>query len=261
MKKALGLILLLFFSSSLYASVVIVNGLTHGHSLLSPSDKVQGIIRVRNDGDKDSRILIYRQDLVPECTAAPNYLDADSHPRSLGKDLLTNVDEKVLSGKEEYDIRYTVALDKEKQKPGTYWEVLMIEVVNPIKEETTSGIHVSSRIRYAIQIIVDAGSFDGPKLSFENVVFDKVTPKNTMLKIQLKNNGIFGARTNVVLEVYDSQGNKIKTTEPNGRMMYPGYCNTFEIPLSDLAKGKYDCVIVADTGKDLFGSNISVQIE
>ncbi len=44
-------------------------------------------------------------------------------------------------------------------------------------------------------------------------------------------------------------------------MLYPGYCSTFEIPVTDLPKGKYDCVIVADTQRDLFGSNISLQVE
>lgn len=260
MNLVIRLFLLLCLPGYLRASVVIVNGLTHVHALATTA-KTQGTIRVKNEGTKEARILVYRQDLVPECGQSAKYTDANSHARSLGGGLSTNVDEKVMTANEEYDVRYTIDLDKEKSVPGTYWEVVMVEVADPIHDELKGGVHVNSKVRYAIQVIVDVGSFEGPKLSFENVVFDKISAKNAVLKVQIKNNSTFGARTNVILEVYDAAGTKLKTTPPNTRMLYPGYCNTFEIPLNDTAPGKYDCVIIADTGKDLFGSNISVQVE
>ena len=245
----------------LSASVVIVNGLTHAHVLNGVENKIQGSIRVRNEGAKDSRILVYRQDLLPECGKSTQYPDFNSHSRSLGDGLRTNVDEKLMAPSEEYDVRYTIELPKEKTSPGTYWEVIMVEVADPVKDEVKEGVQINSKVRYAIQVIVDVGDFEGPKVSFENVVFDKISPQRSVLKIQLKNNSAFGTRTNVILEVYDNKGNKLKTTEPSARMLYPGFCNTFELPVNDLQSGKYDCVIIADTGKDLFGSNISIQVE
>ncbi|GLU56134.1 hypothetical protein [Dyadobacter frigoris] len=261
MKLILRLFFLLVLPKSIYASVVIVNGLTHLHSIPDAATKVQGEILVRNDGNKDSRILVYRQDLVPACGEATNYPESNSHQRSLGNGLHTNVDEKMLAGREEYVVRYTIELEKERSAPGTYWEVVMVEVADPVRNELQGGVQVNSKVRYAIQIILDVGVPEGPKLSFENIVFDKVAPKNILLKVQLKNNSEFGIRTNVVLEVYDGQGNKLKTTDANSRMMYPGYCNVFEIPLDALMPGKYECVIIADTGKDLYGSNISLKVD
>lgn len=261
MKLIFRIFLVIFLQGNVFASVVIVNGLTHTHSLADASSSTQGTIRIKNEGSKESRILIYRQDMVPECNKSASYPDANSHVRSLGNGLSTNVDEKVLSANEEYDIRYLINLEKDKSKAGTYWEVIMVEVADPIREETKGGVQINSKIRYAIQVVVDVGSFEAPKISFENVVFDKVSAKNSFLKVKLKNESAFGARTSVILEIYDSQGNKLKTTAPDSRMLYPGYCSTYEIPVNDLLSGKYDCVIVADTGKDLFGSNISVQVE
>lgn len=255
------LISLLFLSGQGSAAVVIVNGLTHAHTLGETEGKIQGVITVRNEAAKESRIMVYRQDLISNCQSASAYPDAGSHQRSLGNHLSTNVDEKLLAGHEEYDVRYAIELDKSKIAGGTYWEVIMVEVGDPIKDELKNGIQVNSKVRYAIQIIVDVGNFEGPKLSFENIAFERVSPEQSVLKAQIKNNSSFGARTNVVLEVYDGQGNKLKTTPINSRMLYPGYCSTFEIALEGLAHGKYDCVIVADTGKDLFGSNVTIQVE
>jgi len=252
---------ILFLTGYVHASVVVVNGLTHAHVLSGAENKIQGSVVVRNEGAKESRILIYRQDLLPECGKSAQYPDLNSHSRSLGDGLKTNVDEKLMAVKEEYDVRYTIELPKDKTLPGTYWEVIMVEVADPVKDEVKDGVQINSKVRYAIQVIVDVGNFEAPEVSFENVIFDKVSPQRSVLKIQLKNNSAFGTRTNVILEVYDNKGNKLKTTEPSGRMLYPGYCNTFELPVNDLLSGKYDCVIIADTGKDLFGSNISIQVE
>ncbi|WAC14701.1 hypothetical protein [Dyadobacter pollutisoli] len=261
MKLAAVLALILLTPCYIQASVVILNGLSHTHTLSSVDTPVQGVIRVKNEGPKESRIVVYRQDLVPECGKGFSYPQAGSHARSLGNALKTNVDEKLLASNEEYDLRYVIGMDKDKTSPGTYWEVVMVEVGEPIRERQKNGIEVSSSVRYAIQVIVDVASFESPELTYENVTFNKVPDQQGSLNITLKNKGVFGIRASVVLEVYDASGNKVKTTEPINRMLYPGHCSTFEIALNNLPRGKYDCVIVADTKQDLFGSNISLQIE
>lgn len=241
--------------------MVILNGLTHIHTLTDATVKVQGVVRVKNEGDQESRILVYRQDLLPACGQAVVYPGTGSHGRSLGDRLKTNVDEKLIGAGQEYEVRYSIETEKQKTEPGTYWEVVMVEVAEPVRDEPKNGVQVNSKVRYAIQIIVDVGSFEGPRLSFEDVSFEKISERQSFLKVTLKNNSIFGSRALVSLEIYDKNGDKLKTTEPGTRMVYPGYCNIFEIPVNDLSPGKYDCVIIADTGKDLFGSNISVQVE
>lgn len=252
--------LLLMTPGYLSASVVILNGLTHAHSIPNSETRIQGVIKVKNDGAKDSRILVYRQDLVSECDQASTYPDAGSHGRSLGQGLKTNVDERLIAASEEFDVRYTIEPDKAWQQ-GTYWGVIMVEVADPVRQEAHDGIRVNSKIRYAIQVIVDIGPAEGPTLTYEKVAYEKVSADQAMLKVVLKNNGTYGTRTEVILEVYDGAGTKLKTTQPSSRMLYPGSCSTFEIPVTDIPKGKYDCVIIADTKKDLFGSNISLQIE
>lgn len=261
MKSFITLVFTLLLSVHLRASVVILNGLTHFHTLTNTDTRVQGTVRIKNESDKDSRILIYSQDLLPECGKPALYAETGSHSRSLGNGLKTNVDEKVIGANEEYELRYTIEKVKEGSEPGTYWEMIMVEVAEPVRDELKKGVQINSKVRYAIQIIVNIGDFEGPVLSFENISFEKVSARQSFLKVLLKNNSTFGSRTQVVLEIYDKKGDKLKTSEPSTRMVYPGYCNIFEIPVNDLPSGKYDCVIIADTGKDLFGSNISVEVE
>ena len=83
------------------ASVVILNGLTHNHSIPTPATKVQGAIKVKNDGGKDSRILVYRQNLGSQCDQQAAYPEIGSHGRWLGVGLKTNVDERVIAIHEE----------------------------------------------------------------------------------------------------------------------------------------------------------------
>lgn len=260
MRSAIVIVLTVLLPASLRASVLIVNGLSHAHTLNQTNGKAQGTIRVKNEGAKASRILIYRQDMIAACEQQVQYVQPGSQPRSLGNALKTNVDERTIAPAEEYDIRYSVEPDKSLPS-GTYWQVVMVEVAEPVREQPKNGVQVDSKVRYAIQVIVDVGNFEGPQLSYEKVAYEKVSDQLSLLKVTLKNNSGFGARTNVIVEIYDSNGNKLKTTEPNSRMLYPGFCSTFDVAISDLPKGKYDCVIIADTKKDLFGSNIALQVE
>jgi hypothetical protein len=262
MKRSVSvLFMLIILAQQAQASIVILNGLSHTHDVPQAGTKIQGTVRIKNQGSKDSRIVVYGQDMVADCGKGVSYTQPGTHKRSLGGALTTNVDERNIGPEEEYDLRYTIALTDKHSQLGTYWQVLMVEVADPIREEAKNGLQVNSKIRYAIQVIVNVGTLDSPQLSYEHVDFTKVDPKHNLLKVTLKNNSLFGTRAVMVLEVYDVSGKKVKVTEPGNRMLYPGYCSTFEIPIDDLPKGKYDCVIVADTQKDLFGSNVSLQIE
>jgi hypothetical protein len=53
----------------------------------------------------------------------------------------------------------------------------------------------------------------------------------------------------------------LKTFDGQSKRIYPKNCNVFTIEIKDLPKGKYEGILIADNGKDLFGSNISLDIE
>lgn len=260
MKTKCSLLLaLLFFHVNLFATVVITNGLTHRHAISGAVDKIEGKVIVRNDGLKESRVTIYKQDIIPDCTTGLNYTDISNHERSLGKWITTNVDEKLLSPQEEYSFYYTIEVPKGTDLTGTYWSILMVEVADPIKEEQENGFTVESKVRYGVQVIADMGTYQSPKLTFENIEFTKDETNEKVIRVKLRNNGIFFSATKLNIELIDKNGNKTRTSIAEKRKLYPGYCNDFEVTIRDLPKGVFEGILIADNGVDLFGSNVTIE--
>ncbi len=260
MKKLNILFFLIAFCTKISAAILVLNGLTHIHNS-NMGSQVTGKIVVRNESNKEARILIYKQDLIAECGKNIQYTKINGHNRSLGDWLKTNIDEKLLGANEEYTIHYTIDIPAKNTENGTYWAVLMIEGADPIKEENTNGMQINSKVRYAIQVLADVGSVESAKIAFEDVHFAKRTNEDKSIKIKLRNEGAFYANTKVTLEIYSDKGEKVKTYEEPQKKIYPNLCNDFEIVLTGLPKGKYEGVVVADNGKDMFGSNITLEIE
>ena len=139
----------------------------------------------------------------------------------------------------------------------------MVEGADPIRESENNSLQIGSKIRYAVQLITELGSFESPIIQFENVEYKKGIndTSNNVVQVKLKNIGQYSAQTKVLLEIYDSKGTKLKIFQGSVRRIYPNLCNVFELEIKDLPKGIYDGVIIADNSKDLFGSNVSIKIE
>jgi hypothetical protein len=252
------------------ASVLIMNGLTHLHNGAG-GNSLTGSIKMKNDGKKDARVLIYGKDLVLSCeNSSSSYPEINSHNRSLGKWLKTNVDERILQPNEEYEVTYSIDIPTSVVENGTYWELIMVEVADPIRDETPQGVKVDSKVRYGIQVITNVGVYKTPALSFSKVELNELpkNPKDTInltkpkvIKVRLHNEGIFLAQAKLNIEIFNSVGDKVKILNGIQRKIYPNFCSDFEIELIDLPKGKYEGVLVADNGKDLYGENLTIEID
>ena len=253
------LFLLLFVSSNSFGSIVILNGLTHTHDIVS-GNVTTGKIQVQNNGPKETKILIYSEDLIVSCDKQVDYAKNNSHDRSLGRWISMNVYEKIIQSNEVYEIIYSISMPQNVQYSGSYWSAVMIEGVDPIKEDIDKGVKIDSKIRYALQIIANVGSIETSKISFENIGFTKRDSTTQQLKVKLKNNGIFSSSTKLSIEIYNNSGKQLKTIESALRRIYPEKCNEFEILIKDLPKGTYNGVLIADNGKDLYGANVTLEI-
>ena len=261
----IALLLSLVVLRNSFAGVAILNGLTHIHSGTSGST-VTGTIKMQNSGKKEVRMLIFQKDMPFACDKPADFTSLNSHDRSLGKWVKTNVEERTLQPNEEYEVTYNIVIPADVQDKGTYWGIIMVEAADPLREETPQGVKIDSKTRYAIQIIMDLGTPVAGVLSFEKVdlakkMVDSSKKFSYTIALKIKNSGIFYAKTKVNMEVFNSTGDKVKVIEGIPRRIYPNRCYDFEIEVIDLPKGKYDAVIVADNGKELFGSNISLEIE
>ena len=228
----LVLFILFFGTIPAYSGIIIINGLSHTHTGTINSE-IKGTILIKNDGEKENRFIVYQKDLTLSCENSYSYTDIGSHARSLGVWLTTTVEEKTLQPNESYELGYTITVPNNVTL-GTYWNVLMIEDGESIKEDNTQGYKVESKIRYGIQIMADIGTKENSKLSYEQIEFKKdngsVNPQ--IIQVKLKNNGIFLALSKLNLwKFLIIAGVKVKVTiyGSQTKRIYPSYCNTFEI--------------------------------
>lgn len=254
------LVLFLFLTTQTFGTIVVLNGLTHQHTG-SDGSIITGKIKLKNDGVNFEKFVAYKQDMLFSCGKSEVFSSTETHDRSLKNWLKTSIDEKNLASGEEYDLSYTINVPRQVNKKGTYWVVIMIEPGDPVSTSEKNGLNIASKVRYAIQILVDLGSFEPPKMTFEDINLKKTQISSRLVEAQLKNEGQFVVRTKMQLEIYDAKGQKIKTLDANSRRVFPEKCSNFEIEVSDLPKGKYDGVLVADNGKNLIGSNLTIEIE
>ena len=260
MKNFLITIIFIFLTNLVaQAAIIVLNGLTHTHSLIQ-GIKTTGKVQIRNQSAKSTRVIIYKQDLIAACGQNVNYVDPNGFRQSLSPWLSTTVDEKFLGPNEEFVLFYDIELNDQESLKGSYWTVLMIEGTDPVKEEKSEGVKINSVMRYAIQIIGNVGTEESPKLSFEDIKPKTIGKESQMVTMRLKNEGLFSTNAKVILEIYDQEGEKVKTLDGTTKRIYPQGCNEFEIELKGIKKGKYEGILIADNSKDLFGATLSLEI-
>lgn len=248
----------IFLPINTFAQIVITNGLSHVYQS-SPNGQIIGQIKLKNIGKKQEAFTTSKYNIMFVCGSGGFFSDTQNHDRSLNEWLEFDVDEKTLNPKEEYNLTYRINIP-DNTTSGTYWGAAMVEPGDPIIS-SDSELKVQNRARYAVQIIVDLGSFEAPKLVYRNVTLTKNNLNGRTVKVELENTGFFAVPVKVQLEVYDSKGTKIQVVKAESKRIYPSRCNVFDIDVKNLPPGKYDGVIISDTGKKIFGSNISIKIE
>jgi len=253
MKKYLITILL---PLNTFAQIVVTNGLTQ--TLQSTANgQIVGNIKIKNVGKKPESFAAAKYDLVFECGSYAEFTDNKTHDRSLNKWMEFDVDEKTLSPNEEFDLTFRINFPDDAS--GTYWSAVMVEHGDVLQRE--ASVNVGSKARYAVQIIANKGSFEEPKLIYKKVEIINNGAKSKIIKVVLENNGFFSASVKTQLELYDEKGTKIQTIKGDIKNIYPSRCNSYDIEVKNLRPGKYDGVILSDTGKKIYGSNITMKID
>lgn len=255
MKKYL---LLLFLPINTFAQIVITNGLSHIHQS-SSGGQIVGQIKLRNMGKNPEAFVSSKYDIMFVCGGAVFFSDTQTHDRSLNGWLEFDVDEKTLNPKEEFNLMYRINIPNNITS-GTYWGATMVEPGEPVITSDRE-LKVQNKARYAVQVIVNVGSFESPTLVYKNVTLVKNNSNGRTVKVELENKGFFAVPVKTQLEIYDSKGTKIQVVKADSKRIYPSRCNIFDIDVKNLSPGKYDGIVISDTGKKIFGSNISIKIE
>lgn len=293
--SALCFALALLICSTVEATVVVSNGLTHIHES-TIGNKIRGSINVKNIGEISEKIIIYKQDLLKFCDeGAPENPPAENHPRSLNSWIDISTLEKELAAGEEYSIIYDITVPNDENLNGSYWNMVIVEIARPVKRnQMDHGFTIESKIRYGIQIITNIGNLGNEEDVYVSdstaTKADAVTAEGEeeeeyeedegeelieFVALELKekdgfryvetvieNSDVFMRNIAIVVDIIDPETlDEVAKIETPLKKVYPNSCTTFEIPMQEVAPGEYEALFTADYGKDLFGINVPLTID
>lgn len=260
MKHIAFAILTFLVAQTSQASLVIVNGLSHEHTVQVGS-KVQGSIVIKNTAKTVKRARIYKSFVEHDCNGQTSFsLDSD-HPRSNVGWILLSDNEVIIPASQSYTLTYEIEPTNVSDETGSYWGVVMIEEIKDLDTLTPQrGVTVTSLIRYAVQIITNFEKDAVKNLEISGVNIDTSRDTRT-LSVSVDNTGNYMLKPILVLELYDANGEQVFRNEIPYQKVYPGLCKLFEVPLDDVAEGTYTGILVADCGdENIFGLNLELEV-
>lgn len=258
MKQPFIIIIIVLLQQFTFSNVVVINGLTHVHKS-SSGEIISGVIKVKNTSNIEQRITIYFNDMLQECGKETVLTTQFSHERSIAPWFSTTVNERVLTPFEEYELIYTINVPEQVDLSGSFWGVLMVEVEKPIKEDQLEhGVKLESKVRYGIQIIADINKPTPSELDFYNVVIDD-KGSSKLINVDVQNKGSFFVQPNLILEVFNENGERTKREEVPFKKIYPNSCKSYSIDITDLPIGKYTATLVADYGQNIYAIDLEFE--
>jgi len=258
MKKLILLVSFILIAVNSFSNVVVLNGLTHVHKTNS-GEIITGIIKLKNTKNTEQRVIIYFNDLFQQCGEETILTKDASHDNSILNWFSTNINERVLKGNEEYELLYTINVPENSTIKGSYYGVLMVEIEKPIKEDALNyGVKLESKVRYGIQIIADVNERTPSELEFYDIKIEDIETSK-IINVDIQNKGDFYVQPTLVLEVFNENGEQAKKMELKFKKIYPNSCKAFSLDISDLPKGAYTAILVADYGENMFAIDLEFE--
>jgi hypothetical protein len=261
-----GLIFYLFMPCVSVAGVSVTSGLTYEKET-QPGEKYKGAIQLRNNGDVPQEVKIYQTDYLFYADGSNIYGEPGKAPRSNADWITFSPRRLTIPPKGTSKIDYTVQAPDDKPLVGTYWSMLMVEGISSSSPEASgrkkdkATIGISQVIRYGVQMRTQIGDTGTRKLKFLKTRILK-EDKERILQLDIENIGERLLRPVLWVELYDEKGQSVGKLEGGKLGVYPATSVRFRIDLSQVPKGTYKAMVVADCGDDnLFGATYTFKLE
>jgi len=276
----------LFFSLlipySARAGVSVIGGLSHKKEA-EIGETYKGLILIRNTGDEPQEVKVYQNDYLFFFDGRNAFGEPGKDPRSNASWLIFNPHRLIIPPNGTATVNYTVKVPDGPNLPddpnlvddpnrpndpnlvGTYWSMLMVEGIPETSPESSEAekdkikMGITQVVRYAIQMVTHIGDTGERKLKFLETKLLKETEKRT-LQVDIENIGERYLAHFLWAELYDEQGRYIGKFEERRLGTFPGTSVRYRIDLSEVPKGTYKALIVADCGGDyIFGANYTLK--
>lgn len=254
LRFSLFLLCILLCCTSLWASISVVGNLTRVQTV-QPSSIYYEEVTVYNKGVHSTSINLYQNDYVYFDNGENGFLEPGKLKRS-NASWITNFPVKTtIPAHDSLLIRFRITVPTD-SLVGSYWSVLFIEEDKP----KTANNTIVANTRYGLQFISQIRNTGTINMHLKPASFTKVGI-DYLLAIPVENTGEQMTDPKVYTEVYDSSNQPIGTFYADQRRLLPDTSHTFRIPVPQLLKGTYHCMIIADCGHDnIYGLQYNLNI-
>jgi len=261
-----SLICCLFTPWVAVAGVSVTSGLTYENQAQA-GESYRGAIQLRNNGEAPQEVKIYQTDYLFYSDGSNLYGEPGKDPRSNADWITFSPHRLTIPPKGATQVNYTLKVPDNEALAGTYWSMMMIEGISSSsheaarqeKDKVTVGI--SQVIRYGVQMRTQIGDSGVRKLKFVKTKVIKTDDKR-ILQLDIENIGERSLSPALWVDLYDQKGRSIGKFEGGKLGVYPATSVRFRIDLSQVPKGTYQALVVADCGDDdLFGATYTLKFE
>jgi hypothetical protein len=248
------------------AGVSVTSGLTYEKET-QPGGTYRGTIQLRNNGDMPQEVKIYQTDYLFFSDGRNIYGEPGKDPRSNADWITFSPHRFTIPPKGTSQVNYTLEVPDDKSLTGTYWSMLMVEGISSSSPEAsrpkkdTIKVGISQVTRYGAQIRTQIGDTGARELKFVKTRLLK-EDKKRILQLDIENIGERLLRPDLWVDLYDEKGKSIGKFKGGKLGVYPATSVRFKIDLSQVPKGTYKAMIVADCGDDdLFGATYTLKFQ
>ena len=263
MKSTILFITVLLFSiSSAYSGVLIRNGLLHKFSG-SDGSRMYGEVILVNTSSTEERISFHLNEAMFSCEQQRYFTSDTTHTRSSLAWFEGNLVDRVLAPKEKFIYKFSINIPQDQTLQGSYWSMLMVQVEKPFAQsQVGNALALSNQVRYAIALLTDVNpSKENIQIDFTDVKVETLGNNQKQIAINIQNEDKYIEEVKLLLEVYDAEGNNVLKKETVTGFLFPSFCKHFTIDISELPKGNYECLLVAESREEYIGTNINLSID
>jgi hypothetical protein len=270
MRNSRGLLVLLavwLVAPGVRAQGVGIDGDLTREDTVAAGETAGGSVILRNNSAKPQSVKVYQTDYMFFADGRVLYGEPGSTPRSNAKWLTISLHELVVPPNASATVTYTVQAPADPHLLGTYWSMLMFELVPedvlvPPTSGQGRGVGIRQITRYAVQIATHVGTGGRSELKFADQELVKGADGVYSLRVDLENTGERWLRPSIWMEVFSATGQSLGRFQGAQVRLYPGCSAREDVKLSALAPGDYRALVVADNGdENVFGIQYELTIK
>lgn len=232
----------------------------------APGESYSGVILVKNTTNEPQEIKVYQTDYSFAADGTSLYGDPGSMPRSNARWITLGPSRLVVPAGAETSVGYTVSIPA--GGAGSYWSMIMVEGIPRESAESSRAssrgrgeIGIATRLRYGVQVATHLPAGGAPAVEFANPRATTTPRGGKLLEFDVVNTGPLAYRPRVRVELFDGEGAPAGRFASERGLLYPGTSLRQGFELGAVRPGKYQLLVVVDTGDEsVFGAQYQLSL-